>query len=58
MTARIWHGKTAVSEFEMYSKFLQEVAIPDYSKTTGFKGLNFLRNIKGNEAHYEVFAIQ
>jgi len=52
MIARIWHGKTDNSQFETYSKFLQEVAIPDYSKTTGFKGLSFLRNIKTNEAHF------
>ena len=52
MIARVWHGKTDLSEFETYSKFLQDIAIPDYSKTEGFKGLNFLRNIKGNEAHF------
>jgi heme-degrading monooxygenase HmoA len=52
MIARIWHGKTDRSKFEIYSDFLKEVAVPDYSKTAGFKGLNFLRQIKGNEAHF------
>jgi heme-degrading monooxygenase HmoA len=52
MIARIWHGKTNKSDFEHYSNFLKETAIPDYKKTTGFKGLTFLRNIKNNDAHF------
>lgn len=52
MIARIWHGKTEQSDFERYSEFLKEVAITDYKKTAGFRGLSFLRNIKGGEAHF------
>jgi heme-degrading monooxygenase HmoA len=52
MIARIWHGKTHQSNLETYSNFLKAVAIPDYNKTPGFKHLTFLRNIKGNEAHF------
>ena len=54
MIARIWHGKTDKSNFEKYSIFLKEVAIPDYRKTLGFRSLTFLRNIKGNEAHFNL----
>ncbi|HUM46366.1 MAG TPA: hypothetical protein PLD84_05535 [Chitinophagales bacterium] len=43
MIARIWHGKTEQSDFERYSDFLKEVAIPDYKKTAGLRGLTFLR---------------
>jgi heme-degrading monooxygenase HmoA len=54
MIARIWHGKTKESDFENYTQFLEKVAIPDYSKTEGFKGLTFLRQIKNNEAHFNL----
>jgi heme-degrading monooxygenase HmoA len=52
MIARIWHGKTSISNFEKYTEFLKQVAIPDYEKTKGFKSLSFLRNIKDEEGHF------
>lgn len=52
MIARIWHGKTTAANFEAYTALLKKLAIPDYTKTTGFKGLTFLRNIQNNEAHF------
>lgn len=52
MIARIWHGKTKVEDYEVYTEFLQETAISDYSKTVGFIKLSFLRNIKNNEGHF------
>ncbi|MEP7164550.1 MAG: antibiotic biosynthesis monooxygenase [Ferruginibacter sp.] len=54
MIARIWHGRTDRSKSGDYSKFLLEVAIPDYTKTKGFKGLSFLRSIKEGEAHFKL----
>ena len=52
MIARIWHGKTNIRDYEAYTVFLREVAIPDYKKTEGFKGLSFLRRIENNEGHF------
>ena len=52
MIARIWHGKTSESNFDTYTDLLKRLAIPDYEKTTGFKGLSFLRNIENGEAHF------
>ncbi|KAF2515430.1 antibiotic biosynthesis monooxygenase [Flavobacterium zhairuonense] len=52
MIARIWHGKTKMEDYETYTKFLIETAIPDYEKTAGFVKLSFLRNIKNNEGHF------
>ncbi|MEM1135079.1 MAG: antibiotic biosynthesis monooxygenase [Bacteroidota bacterium] len=52
MIARIWHGKTSIENYEAYSIFLKEVAIPDYQKTVGFKNLVFLRNIQNGEGHF------
>lgn len=54
MIARIWHGKTNKSKFDRYSEILEKIAIPDYQKTEGFKGLTFLRNIVGDEAHFNL----
>ncbi len=52
MIARIWHGRTRLEDYEAYSEFLKERAIPDYRETEGFIRLVFLRNITGNEAHF------
>ena len=54
MIARIWHGRTAKSNYGAYSEFLKRIAVPDYEKTNGFKGLRFLRTIVGNEAHFQL----
>ena len=54
MIARIWHGKTSVENFDAYTAFLKQVAIPDYTKTAGFKGLSFLRQIKDGEGHFNL----
>ncbi len=54
MIARIWHGKTSAPNFEAYTEFLKQVAIPDYKKTIGFKGLSFLRHIKNDEGHFNL----
>ena len=54
MIARIWHGKTSATNFEAYSELLKQLAIPDYEKTIGFKGLTFLRNITDTEAHFNL----
>ncbi|HEX7457965.1 MAG TPA: antibiotic biosynthesis monooxygenase [Ginsengibacter sp.] len=54
MIARIWHGKTSITNYDAYTEFLKQVAIPDYKKTIGFKGLTFLRNIKNEEGHFKL----
>jgi heme-degrading monooxygenase HmoA len=54
MIARIWNGKTDIQHFERYSAFLKDVAIPDYNKTPGFRGLVFLRNQAGLQAHFKL----
>lgn len=52
MIARIWHGRTKAEDYEAYSKFLKERAIPDYRATAGFVGLVFLRKLESREAHF------
>ena len=52
MIARIWQGKTSIENYDAYTEFLKNVAVPDYQKTIGFKGLSFLRQIKNGEGHF------
>lgn len=56
MIARIWHGKTSIENFEAYTMFLKEFAIPEFEKTKGFKGLTFLRSVDGAEGHFNVIS--
>ena len=52
MIARIWHGRTKAEDYEAYTEFLKERAIPDYRDTDGFVRLVFLRRIEGDEGHF------
>lgn len=52
MIARIWHGRTKKQDYEAYTAFLKNVAIPDYRRTSGFKKLSFLRKIDQDTAHF------
>ena len=54
MIARIWHGRTSIANYDAYTGFLKQVAIPDYQKTVGFKGLTFLRNVENDEGHFKL----
>ncbi len=52
MIARIWHGTTKVEDYEEYTKFMKDVAIPDYKNTEGFIKLSFLRGVDNGVAHF------
>ncbi len=52
MIARIWHGRTRAEDYEAYTEFLKERAVPDYRHTEGFVGLVFLRAIREGEGHF------
>lgn len=52
MIARIWHGRVKEKDYEAYTSFLKQVAIPDYEKTDGFQRLSFLRRLEGNIGHF------
>ncbi|MEO0585882.1 MAG: antibiotic biosynthesis monooxygenase [Bacteroidota bacterium] len=52
MIVRVWHGQTKVENFEAYTEFLKDRAIPDYQQTEGFVKLSFLRRIVGGTAHF------
>ncbi|MEM1406723.1 MAG: antibiotic biosynthesis monooxygenase [Bacteroidota bacterium] len=52
MIARIWHGRVHEKDYERYTEFLKEVAIPDYQTTSGFQKLTFLRRLAGGIGHF------
>jgi len=52
MIARIWHGKTSIEKFEIYTEFLKKIAVPDYQKTDGFISLTFLKRLVNNEGNF------
>jgi heme-degrading monooxygenase HmoA len=54
MIARVWNGRTDISDFESYTFFLKSVAVPDYKKTPGFRGLLFLRNHNDHQAFFKL----
>ena len=54
MIARIWHGRTKDEDYEAYTAFLKDRAIPDYQNTKGFVKLVFLRNIIGKTGHFKL----
>jgi len=43
--ARIWHGRTRPEDYDAYTRFLEERAVPDYRSTPGFVRLSFLRRL-------------
>ena len=52
MTARIWQGRVKASDYEAYTQFMKDRAIPDYQSTPGFVGLQFLRRLEGEIGHF------
>ena len=52
MIARVWHGRTRVEDYEAYTKFMKDKAIPDYRQSIGFIKLIFLRNLGENAGHF------
>ncbi|WP_424963701.1 antibiotic biosynthesis monooxygenase [Ekhidna sp.] len=52
MIARIWYGRTKAKDFDDYTKFMKEKAVPDYQSTPGFVKLSFLRRLVEEEAHF------
>jgi len=52
MIARIWNGSVRAKDFEAYTTFMKDRAIPDYQGTDGFVKLSFLRRLDGNLGHF------
>lgn len=57
MIARIWHGKTSLVHYEIYTEFLRKKAIPDYQGAPGFVKLMFLRNTANGEGNFTLITV-
>ena len=52
MIARLWHGATRAEQSEGYLSYLLETGIPGYRATPGNQGVQILRRIEGEIAHF------
>ncbi len=52
MIIRLWHGRTAPSDYEAYTAFMRERAAPDYKSVEGNLGCYFLRRLDEDAAHF------
>ena len=52
MIARLWHGRTRLSDGDEYAEFMKERAAPDYASVDGLERLYFLRRDEGDVAHF------
>ncbi len=52
MIARLWHGRTRLSDADTYAEFMRERAAPDYGSVEGLERLYFLRRDDGDVAHF------
>lgn len=52
MIARIWRGRTLLSQSEEYFQYLSQTGLPDYRKTEGNLGVLILRRESGEEAEF------
>ena len=52
MIARLWHGRTRLSDADTYAEFMRERAAPDYGSVEGLERLYFLRRDEGDVAHF------
>lgn len=52
MIIRLWHGRTARSDYEAYTEFMRERAAPDYKSVDGNLACYFLRRLDDDAAHF------
>jgi heme-degrading monooxygenase HmoA len=52
MIARIWDGTTRAGDAETYWKYLLETGVSECRKTPGNRGVQVLRRVEGDDAHF------
>jgi len=52
LIARLWHGRTRLSDADEYAEFMKVRAAPDYGSLDGLERLYFLRRDEGDVAHF------
>ncbi len=52
MIARLWHGRTRLSDADKYAEFMKVRAAPDYGSVNGLERIYFLRRDESDVAHF------
>jgi heme-degrading monooxygenase HmoA len=52
MIARIWHGAVPAAKADGYHDFLLRIGLADYRRTPGNRGIQVLRRVEGEVAHF------
>ena len=52
MIARTWHGRVPKAKADAYYQYLLTTGVKDYQATEGNLGVNVLRRVEGDEAHF------
>ena len=52
MIARVWHGVTPAARAEQYAAYLRQTGIADCRATPGNRGVDVLRRLDGDRAHF------
>jgi heme-degrading monooxygenase HmoA len=51
---RAWHGETPATKADGYAAYLDRTGVPDYRATPGNRGVEVLRRVEGDRAHFLV----
>ena len=57
MIARIWHGVTTARKSDDYVEYLNRTGVPDYRATDGNQGVQVLRRIEEDKAHFLLISL-
>lgn len=52
MIARIWHGRVPANQADVYHAYLVRTGLADYAITPGNLGIQVLRRLDGDVAHF------
>ena len=55
--ARLWHGITHVGKADEYLDYLNNTGVADYQATEGNLGVQILRRIEGEQAHFLIITL-
>ena len=52
MIARTWHGRVPAAKADAYLDYLKDTGLADYARTPGNRGVQVLRRVDGDVAHF------
>jgi heme-degrading monooxygenase HmoA len=52
LIARVWHGVTTAARADEYAAYLRKTGVRDCRATPGNRGVQLLRRVAGDEAHF------